>query len=92
MSSKQSLQKIYFSILFMANFIFIINLSPPIPTLPHTSYYFNLDESSKYVIYSFKNEIDSTNADLVFRFGQVPTYDSKLFLYYNKNDISDNIG
>ena len=76
----------------MANFIFIINLSPPIPTLPHTSYYFNLDESSKYVIYSFKNEIDSTNADLVFRFGQVPTYDSKLFLYYNKNDISDNIG
>ena len=78
-------------VILIGNFSFLFCLLPPIPVLPYTEYSFHLNDSSKYIIYSYYNKKDSTDAELVFRFYSAPTEDTKLFLYYSINDVSDNI-
>ena len=75
----------------LLNFSLSLSLNPPISTSQHTIYTFNLTESSKYIIYSFKNELDITNYDMVFRFSNKPIYSTKFFLYYSQNDVSNSM-
>ena len=89
--SQNILAKIVISLIVMMNFSSSLSLTPPISTLPYKNYTFHLDESSKYIIYSFKSEKNITDYELVFRFSQVPKYSTKFFVYYSQNDISSNI-
>ena len=60
------------------------------PALFHKTYSFSLKEPSKFIIYSFKNDMDN-NDELVFSFSNIPNDETMLYLYYSINDISDNI-
>ena len=72
--SQNILSTIVISLIVMMNFSSSLSLTPPIPALAYKNYTFHLDESSKYIIYSFKSEEDITNYELVFRFSQIQTY------------------
>ena len=72
--SQNILSTIVISLIVMMNFSFSLCLTPPISALPYKNNLFHLDESSKYIIYSFKSEEDITNYELVFRFSQIQTY------------------
>ena len=60
------------------------------PVLFHKTYSFSLKEPSKFIIYSFKNDMDN-NYELIFSFSEIPKVETKLYLYYSENDIADNI-
>ena len=89
--SQNILSTIVISLIVMMNFSSSFSLTTPIPALAYKNYTFHLDESSKYIIYSFKSEEDITNYELVFRINQAPTYSTKFFVYYSQNDISSSI-
>ena len=89
--SQNLLSKIVILAIMVLNFSLSLSLTPPISTIPHTIYTFNLIESSKYIIYSFKNEEDITDYDMVFRFSNKPKYSTKFFVYYSQNDVSNRI-
>ena len=83
-----------FSIIFILS-LFIPDFSissslTPISVIFHKGYDFSLNEFSKFVVYSFKNEMDIDD-DLVFRFDSFPKFSSKLYLYFSENDVSQNI-
>ena len=89
--SQTLFSKIVILAIMVLNFSLSLSLTPPISTIPHTIYTFNLIESSKYIIYSFKNEDDITDYDMVFRFSNKPKYSTKFFVYYSQNDVSNRI-
>ena len=89
--SQNLFSKIVILAIMVLNFSLSLSLTPPISTIPHTIYTFNLIESSKYIIYSFKNEEDITDYDMVFRFSNKPKYSTKFFVYYSQNDVSNRI-
>lgn len=90
MSIENIFSKLCILIILTANFSSSIVLTP-IPVTFHKTYSFNLNEYSKFIIYSFKNDMDP-NYKLIFRFSSIPYYSSQLYLYYSENDISENIG
>ena len=87
----QNLFSNFVILVIMLDFSLSLSLNPPITTSPHKIYTFNLTESSKYIIYSFKNEDDITDYDMVFRFSNKPIYSTKFFIYYSQNDVSNRI-
>ena len=89
--SQKNFLKIVILTIIMINFSFSFSLIPPIPITQHKIYTFNLNKFSKYIIYSFKNDDDITNYDIVYRFSEIPKYKTKLFVYYSKNDVSNRI-
>ena len=52
--SKNLFSKIFILAIIMLNFSLSLSLTPPISTIPHTIYTFNLTESSKYIIKSLE--------------------------------------
>ena len=84
------LTKLLIFIIFMIDISFSFSLLAPIPITLGNNYTFTLKESTKYVIYFFKNEM-STNNNLVLHFNNTPTYDIKLFLYFSETNESQNI-
>ena len=89
--SQNLISRIVVLAIILLNFSLSLSLNPPISTSPHTIYTFSLTESSKYIIYSFKNVHDITNYDMVFRFNNTPIYSTKFFIYYSQNDVSNRI-
>ena len=87
--SQKILSQIIIIILAIINISLSLQLTPPIQAKSHTVYTFNLTAESKYIIYSFKNDDDIADYEIVFRFNTVPKYSSKFFVYYSQNDISD---
>ena len=87
------LQNIFYKlsilILLISNFSFSFDFTP-IPILFHKYYSFSLNEYSKFIIYSFKNDMDP-EYELIFRFSEIPRYESKLYLYFSEIDISQNL-
>ena len=62
----------------------------PIPINFRETYSFSLEEPSKFIIFYFQNDMDSTS-ELFFRFNNRPYYGLTLYLYFSVNDVSDNI-
>lgn len=88
-----SIQNIFSNLCILLFLIHNISFSfdlTPIPIEFYKTYSFSLEEYSKFIIYSFQNDMDPKE-ELIFRFSKSPDYDSKLFLYYSENDVSQNI-
>ena len=82
-------QKLCMIIVLATSFSLSFDLTP-IPIVFYKYYSFSLYEKSKFVIYSFKNEMDPDH-ELIFRFTKEAFDASKLFLYFSENDVSQNI-
>ena len=89
MSLLNILSRLCVLIIVIPNFFISFNFNP-IPIHFHRNYSFSLNEYSRFIIYSFRNEMNIDD-DLVFRFGETPNYSSKLYLYFSVNDVSENI-
>ena len=91
MSIQNISSKIFILMLFMLNFSQINSLTVN-PIQFHKTYSFDLKESSKFVIYSFKNDMNIDDT-LIFRFLESPKklVSVKVYLYFSLNDVSDSI-
>ena len=65
-------------------------LKAPILLKPHQRDFFDLTQDSRYVIYSFKNDMPDNSYDLVILLSKYPS-DVNLFVYYSETDVTENL-
>ena len=85
-------KKIYFLFLLNISLFSLIScaLKAPIRLKPHERNFFDLTANSRYVIYSFENNMPDDSYDLIILLSKNPR-DVGLYVYYSETDVSENL-